>query len=113
VDRSSNAEETRAVTGPIEDLLRHIGIDKVFGTPITKGKTTVVPVAELQTGFGYGSGHDPNEEGRGGGAGLRMIPRGYIEITDDGVRYRSIYALKTFALGGAFLGWLLYRFLSR
>jgi len=101
------------VTGPIESIIRQIGIDKVYGTPITKGDTTVVPVAELRTGFGFGSGHEARESGAGGGAGLRMIPRGYIQVTTDGVEYRPIYDLKTFVVGGAFVGWLLYRFFSR
>jgi hypothetical protein len=112
-DRTDYADATRSVTAPIESIIRQIGIDKAYGTPITKGETTVVPVAELRTGFGFGSGPAAAETGGGGGAGLRMIPRGYIEITADGVRYRSISALKTFAVGGAFLGWLLYRLLSR
>jgi len=112
-EQDVDAEETRAVTGPIESLLRQIGIDKVYGTPITQGETTVIPVAELRTGFGFGSGHDAEEEGRGGGAGLRMMPRGYLHITPEGVRYRPIYNLKTFVVGGAFVGWLLYRLLSR
>jgi hypothetical protein len=114
-DQNGDLDATRAVTGPIEDLLRQIGIDKVYGTPITKGDTTVVPVAELRTGFGFGSGHDAAADGRGGGAGagLRMIPRGYLHITPDGVEYRPIYGLKSFVIGGAFIGWLLYRLLSR
>jgi uncharacterized spore protein YtfJ len=112
-DREDASGATRAVTGPIESIIRQIGIDKVFGTPITKGETTVMPVAELRTGFGFGSGHDAAEEGGGGGAGLRMIPRGYIEVRPDGVEYRPIYDLKTFVVGGAFVGWLLYRLLSR
>lgn len=112
-DRGDASTSTQAVTGPIESVIRQIGIDKVFGTPITKGDTTVVPVAELRVGFGFGSGRDAAEEGGGGGAGLRMIPRGYIEVTNDGVEYRSVYNLKTFVAGGAFVGWLLYRLLSR
>ena len=112
-ERPSDADGTRAVTRPIESVIRQIGIDKVYGTPITKGKATVVPVAELRTGFGFGSGREAAEEGGGGGAGLRMIPRGYIQMTPDGVEYRPIYDPKTFVVGGAFLGWLLYRFMSR
>lgn len=111
--RTDDTDTTRAVTGPIESIIRQIGIDKVYGTPITKGDTTVVPVAELRTGFGFGSGHEAQEAGAGGGAGLRMIPRGYIQVTTDGAEYRPIYDLKTFVVGGAFVGWLLYRLFSR
>jgi uncharacterized spore protein YtfJ len=105
-----------AVTGPIESLVRTIGIDTVYGAPVTKGRTTVVPVAEVRTGFGFG--RDPASEaqiggGGGGGAGLRITPRGYLEITTEGVRYRPIYSYTPFVAGGALLGGLLYRLLAR
>jgi len=98
-------------------MIRQIGIEKVYGSPITQGDTTVVPVAEVRSGFGFGSGYgnDAAEKGAGGGggAGLRMTPRGYLHISPDGVRYRPIYDVKTFVVGGAFVGWLLYRLFSR
>ena len=117
----STSQETErssapAVTKAIESMIRKIGIDKVYGSPITKGQTTVIPVADLRTGFGFGSGHNAEAEasqGEGGGAGLRLTPRGYLEVTPDGVRYRPIYSVSTLVLGGAFAGWLLYRLLSR
>jgi len=115
-DRDADRGSIEAVTAPIESLLRTVGIDKVYGTPITQGDTTVVPVADVRTGFGFGGGaapEAPNESGGGGGAGLRMTPRGYLEITSEGVRYRPIYSYTPFVAGGAFLGWLLYRLLSR
>lgn len=116
-EERTNQERKSSVTSPIEAMIRQIGIDKVYGSPIRDGDTTVVPVAELRTGFGFGSGSGPDagqeSRGEGGGAGLRMTPRGYIEITADGVRYRSIYDLKTFVIGGAFVGWLVYRLLKR
>ena len=112
-ERSGDAEMTRAVTGPIESVIHQIGLDNVYGTPITNGTTTVVPVAELRTGFGFGRGREAAEEGGGGGAGLRMSPRGYIEITPEGAEYRPIYGLKSVVVGGAFIGWLLYRLFSR
>lgn len=101
------------VTGPIDTLLRHVGIETVYGAPITAGETTVVPVAELRTGFGYGTGSSPDDTGGGGGAGLRITPRGYLHVTPDGVRYRPIYDVRTLVAGGAVAGWLLYRLLSR
>lgn len=105
----------RSVIGPIEDMIRQIGIDKVFGSPVTQGDTTVIPVADLRTGFGFGSGQDrtSGDEGGGGGGALRLTPQGYIHITPEGVRYRPIYDVSTFVVGGAFVGWLLYRLFSR
>lgn len=103
------------VTTPIEAIIERIGLDKVYGDPIVQGDTTIVPVAEVRTGFGYGQGHRPehDEDGSGGGAGVRLAPRGFIEMTDEGVRYRPIYSYTPLVAGGAFLAWLLYRFVSR
>lgn len=115
-NRDVNRESINAVTDPIESLIRTIGVDTVYGSPVTRGKTTVVPVAEVRTGFGFGSGPAPEapaETGGGGGAGLRITPRGYLEITTEGVRYRPIYSYTPFVAGGALLGWLLYRLLAR
>lgn len=113
--RDGDRETDRDVTGPVESMIRQIGIDKVYGSPVTQGDTTVIPVADLRTGFGYGSGREAarDDEGGGGGGGLRLTPRGYIEITSEGVRYRPIYSIGTFVAGGAFVGWLVYRLFSR
>lgn len=115
-DRTDNRQESAGPdTTSIESMIQKIGIDKVYGSPVTQGDTTVIPVADLRTGFGYGGGHDPSEggEGSGGGAGLRLTARGYIEITPNGVRYRPIYDLGPLVLGGAFVGWLAYRLFTR
>lgn len=108
-------EGPQRVIEPIEEMIRQIGIDKVYGTPVTQGETTVIPVADLRTGFGFGSGqHRGNrDEGGGGGGALRLTPRGYIHVTPEGVEYRPIYNLTTFIVGGAFVGWLLYRLFSK
>lgn len=112
--QESEQTATSAVTGPIESMIRKIGIDKVYGSPITEGETTIIPVADLRTGFGFGGGQEAETGGgSGGGAGLRVTPRGYLEITPDGVRYRPIYDISTVVIGGAFVGWLLTRLLSR
>lgn len=110
-DRDPDRASIGSITGPIESLVRTIGVDNVYGAPVTQGDTTVVPVAEMRTGFGVGGG--PDTADTGGGAGLRMTPRGYLEITNDGARYRPIYSYTPFVVGGAVLGGLLYRLLSR
>lgn len=105
-------DRTTTITDPVKALIERIGIDAVYGTPVASGDATVIPVAELRTGFGYGAGPDDSDEaGGGGGAGLRMTPRGFIEMTSDGVRYRPIYDLRTVILGGAVLGWVVARLL--
>ena len=82
------------ITRPFEQLVERLGPHAVFGDPIRSGKTIVIPVAEVRTGFGFGGGqgHEAGEEGSGGGggAGVRVIPRGYIAATKGRVRYRPI-----------------------
>lgn len=105
-------------TKPIEQLVARIGAETVFGTPTSENGATVIPVAQVEFGFGYGSGygrssgemnsHHQNEvdeldeeetedestgdegSGGGGGAGGRATPRGYIRITSDTVKYEPI-----------------------
>ena len=47
---------------PIEDMLGRLSVRSAFGEPIQEGDTTVIPVATVACGFGYGSGY-----GRGPG----------------------------------------------
>ncbi len=84
------------------DLLQKIGetlgstatVKSVFGEPIHTNGKTVVPVAKIAYGFGGGFGTGKNSpqadhqgEGGGGGGGLRAVPAGALEITDDGTRF--------------------------
>ena len=99
-------------TKPIAQLVDNIGAKSVFGAPTTENGTVIIPVAQVEYGFGYGSGYgvksgdgeneedaesDVSEEGAaddsgggGGGAGGRATPRGFIRITDDEVHYEPI-----------------------
>ena len=71
-----------------------------FGTPVTAGERTVIPVADIQYGFGagWGAGWGTSETnpthsgGRGGGAGggARTRAIAVIEITPQGVRVLPI-----------------------
>jgi uncharacterized spore protein YtfJ len=69
------------------------GVSSVFGVPVERGSTTVVPVARVRWGFGGGGGQGPAGEpgeGAGGGGGVTVSPAGYIEIEDGSVVYRRI-----------------------
>lgn len=92
------------ITRPFEKLVERLGPQAVFGEPVRTGDTTVIPVAEVRTGFGFGGGqgHKTDEEGRGGGggAGIRATPRGYIYVTEGRVRYRPIRRFGPLALAG-------------
>lgn len=66
----------------------------VFGTPITTGAVTVIPVARAGFGFGGGLGRESSAdklgEGGGGGGGMDVRPLGFIELRDGAARYRPI-----------------------
>lgn len=71
----------------------------VYGEPTTQGDCTVIPVARISTGFGFGggSGQGTSEDGSlGGGSGggvggkIEAKPVGYIEMTPDGTEFVPI-----------------------
>lgn len=119
---------------PIAELLeRSLSIRHVYGDPVVRGNTTVIPVAKVAYGFGAGGGRGPHrgrpgarnhdaegEEhrhaaqgaGAGGGGGVRMSPVGALEIGPDGtrfVRFNRVGAWVGAAVAGLALGWLLGR----
>lgn len=102
-------QQTAPSTAPIEQMLEKLGVDAVFGKPTNDGEVTIIPVAQVELAFGYGSGYGrgtsaeqtngaeaetPAQEGEGGGggggAGGRAIPRGYVRITPQEVKFQPI-----------------------
>jgi hypothetical protein len=65
-----------------------LAVERVFGTPIERGDTTVVPVAAVMTGGGFGNRPDEPEEG--GGFGLWARPLGVYVIDSERVRFRPV-----------------------
>ena len=126
IDRDVPEEKPSYMVGPatkpIEKLLKQLGPKSIFGEAVKTEATTVIPVAELRMGFGFGSGQgrstkparkDTLEEGggAGGGAGARMIPRGYIHIVGAKVRYVPIRDGTRLAFAGMMLtAWLAFVF---
>jgi uncharacterized spore protein YtfJ len=82
----------------MSDLVQRIGervgalatAKAVFGEPVERGGITVIPVAKATWGFGGGSGADATQQGSGGGGGGWVVPIGYIEVRDDGARFKPI-----------------------
>ena len=78
-----------------EQLPSHINAATVFGDPVTRGDRTVIPVARVSMGFGFGAGVGQAPEGTpggfggggGGGGGAQGAPVGYIEITPTSSRF--------------------------
>lgn len=113
-------EKVTPVVEPIEHMLERLRVDTVFGEPIKEGEVTVIPVAEIGVGFGYGYGFGRGPKGAaegegetagtsvgggaGGGAGGRATPRGYIQITGEGVKFEPIIDPARITLAGIAMG---------
>ena len=67
----------------------------MYGDPVTVGGRTVIPIARVVYGYGFGAGRnrgtdstpDARPGGLGGGAGMLASPVGALEITDAGTRF--------------------------
>jgi uncharacterized spore protein YtfJ len=102
--RRAAATETRT-DRLLEQLVERIGgrtgVQTLFGEPIERNGTTVVPVARVRWGIGAGAGSmsgvdegtDATGSGSGGGGGAVADPVGYIELDAAGVRFRPIVGL--------------------
>jgi uncharacterized spore protein YtfJ len=129
-DAAAKAE--RAANGPqdafLEKLADKVGakasIKAVFGDPIVRNGTTVVPVAKVRWGFGGGTGTGPSSEatdapvgtGTGAGGGVTAEPIGYLEIGDEGAAFKPIaaaYPSPLFLLAAGFAGSLVIRAIAR
>jgi uncharacterized spore protein YtfJ len=63
-------------------------VKTVYGDPVAAGGRTVIPVAEVRYGFGFGGGRPKGDESAGGGGGrVSARPRGALEITESGTRW--------------------------
>jgi uncharacterized spore protein YtfJ len=121
----SNTAPFEPVAGLLE---RTLDIKHVYGEPIVRGDTTVIPVAKVAYGFGAGGGEGrrrhrlpgaesveggtPEGQGQGGGGGVRMTPVGVLELRPDATRYLPFNPLAPLfgaAAAGLIAGWLLGR----
>lgn len=106
-------------------LQDNASVRTVYGEPIETQGRTVVPVAKIWYGFGGGAGLEVEEGepeakaetegevteevqrreaysgGSGGGGGVRALPAGVVEITDDGTRFVPFSSGKKLALVAA------------
>ena len=93
----------------IEDTM---GVKAVFGQPIERDGTIVVPVAKARWGIGGGqgpgAGEAPKRPGGGGGGGT-ISPLGFIELTEGYAKFRPIRSSPLMILAGTLLGLSLLR----
>jgi uncharacterized spore protein YtfJ len=108
---------TPAPFEPIAALIeRSLNIKHVYGDPIQRGDTTVIPVAQVMYGFGAGGGEGRRRrtdgvaaedggraegQGSGGGGGLHMTPAGALEIGPGGTRFIRFQPLRPLLGAGA------------
>jgi len=86
-------------------------VKTVFGDPVREHGRTIIPVARVAYGFGFGGGRQaergsaPQEPhgaraGGGGGGGVRIAPVALVEMTDAGMKIRPIVDVTRVALAG-------------
>jgi uncharacterized spore protein YtfJ len=112
------------VIEPIENMMKRLTVNTVFGEPLKEGDQTVIPVASVSYAFGfgagYGSGQSPAAEegqpanvGEGGGSGAGAMgkakPEGVLRITAEGVHFEPAMDEKAVALAGiAMVAWIVF-----
>ena len=100
-------DETMDKKRPLSDLMRST-MDKIremadtntiVGQPIVTGEVTIIPISRLSVGVGsggteFGSKHKKPEDnscfGGGAGAGINLIPVGFLVVKDGVVRMLNI-----------------------
>ena len=76
-------------------------VKRVFGDPIEKDGVTVIPVAAIRGGLGYGGGHDDSgNQGGGGGGGISARPVGVYQIENANVRWEPALDVTRIAMLG-------------
>jgi uncharacterized spore protein YtfJ len=109
------------VIEPVENMMKRLNVNTVFGEPIKEGDQTVIPVASVSYAFGFGAGYGSGQskseeegqppnvgEGAGSGAGAmgKAKPQGVLRITAEGVHFEPTMDPKTIALAGiAMVAW--------
>ena len=109
-----------AMSDLLERLAQQIQVNanakQVYGEPVERDGTTIIPVAKVQWGFGGGGiGRGAAERG-GGGGGARAYPTGFIELRDGKAEFRPIQdpmATALIATAGLLAGMFLVKLLRR
>lgn len=101
---------TATVEQTLGKMLETVRVSSVFGQPVERGETTVIPCSEMMVGMGMGGGmgtgpaqkegETAEGEGAGGGGGGRGRPVAAIVVTPAGVRIEPIVDVTRVALAG-------------
>ncbi|MGE5602812.1 MAG: spore germination protein GerW family protein [Nitrososphaerales archaeon] len=114
------AESAAKANAQVDELMRRMNAQAVFGEPIQKGNVTLIPVAAVTYGFGVGQGYGRgprNKEGQpvgpeaeqgegagaGGGGGGMARPLGYIKIDENGAKWEPTMNMTLVSVSGMLL----------
>lgn len=99
---------------PLSAVRRLTHVRRAFGQPIERDGVTLVPVARVYGGTGFGGGVGSVEEhdvdparsgsGGGGGLGIAVTPVGVYVVQDGRVRWEPAFDLNRVVIGGQVLG---------
>ena len=99
-----------------DQLQLHANAKQVYGEPVERDGTTIIPVAKVQWGFGGGGiGRGIAERG-GGGGGARAFPTGFIELRGGKAEFRPIIdpmAVVATTVAGLVVGVILAKLIRR
>jgi uncharacterized spore protein YtfJ len=94
-----------------QSILNHardiLTVKRVFGEPIERDGVTVIPVANVRGGLGFGSGDSDvggHASGGGGGLGVSATPAGVYIIEGSSVRWEAAMNPTLIAIGGQITG---------
>jgi uncharacterized spore protein YtfJ len=85
-----------------------ITVKRVFGDPVERDGTTIVPVAAVRGGAGAGGAPGDQNSGSGSGYGLSARPVGVFVIRDGQVSWQPAFDLNRAILGGQLAGIALF-----
>ncbi len=109
--REEELTQLDPVTTLLEALTTAIGVETVFGDPVTAGDRTIIPVAETSLAGGAGYGQGPQTDGRpemrtlrigggGAGGGATTRPVAAIIVTPQEVKVQPVVDVGRLALTG-------------
>lgn len=82
--------EQRQVLDIVERARDTITVSRVYGEPVERAGTIVIPAASVAGGGGGGTGIQDGQSGTGGGFGVRARPVGAFVIRDGDVRWEPV-----------------------
>ena len=102
--------ELERITQMVEQARDVVTVRRVFGEPVERDGTLVIPAASVVGGAGGGGGDDgKGATGVGSGFGVRARPVGAFVIRDGNVRWEPVvdpereHLINALVIGGALL----------